>query len=138
VPQTRVLLGAGSSLVPYFPGEAGRTKVRLPPDASYPRGTVLAERADRPGVFRPYRGGAADGTGVAKLLLEFDCATDGQGDVTQGSLAAGSAGVTFPTASAFFAGTFPTQELVGLDAQAASQLGSLVEGDLTAGLLRLG
>jgi hypothetical protein len=112
--------------------------VRLPPDAAYPRGTVLAEADAGPGVFVAYRGDAADGTQVAKLLLEFDCATDAQGNVTQGSLVAGSAGVTFPAASAFFCGTFPTQELVGLDAQAVSQLGLLVEGDLAAGLLLLG
>jgi hypothetical protein len=137
VPQVRTYLQAGASLVPAYPGRACRTKVKLPPGVSYPHGTVLAERPGTPGVYVPYRPGAPDGTGLARLLLEFDCGTDEAGNVTQGSMTPGSMDVTFPTADAFFEGEFYTTELVGLDDVAVAQLGSLIQGTVAAGVLRL-
>jgi hypothetical protein len=114
-----LLLGSSWCLVPLYPGQACRTKVRLPANIAYRRGTVLMERISQPGVYYAY-----DGSYQAKLLLEFDCATDANGQV--------------PKASAFWAGTFNTQELVGLDDQALHQLrGTLNAGNLSNGILRL-
>jgi hypothetical protein len=128
-----LLLGSSWCLVPLYPGQACRTKVRLPANIAYRRGTVLMERISQPGVYYAY-----DGSYQAKLLLEFDCATDANGQITQGSLTFGSNNVLVPKASAFWTGTFNTQELVGLDDQALHQLrGTLNAGNLSNGILRL-
>jgi hypothetical protein len=83
---------------------------------------------------------AGDGTDVAKGLLMYDCTTDTNGNIThsyeagQSSFIPGATGLVTPI---FWRGIFRTTDLIGLDANAVSQLGRLVSGTITAGLLEV-
>lgn len=106
---------------------------------TYVRGTVLGELTATPGTFKAYATGNSDGSQVAKSLLQYDCVVDGSGNVTIGTVAAGTDwGETFRSAPAYFAGTFRTTDLTGLDAGAVTALGRLVSGVLASGIVRLG
>lgn len=137
MPQVRQVLSAG--LCPVYPGEARRVRVLLAPGLSMPAGTVLADSFQQPGVYRPYQPLAVDGSGLARLLLEHDCATDSQARVTLGALEVGQGPLaqSQDRVPAFREGTFRTEELVGLDARAVEALGRLIEGDLAGGLLQM-
>jgi hypothetical protein len=135
MPAVRQAYSPSSSLAPLYPGHAGRTRVRLAPGL-YLRGTVLAEQMSSPGVFFAYQPGGRNGAGTARVILEHDCRVGDDGVAWEGSLAEGE-GTASGTASAFFAGDFNTQELVGLDAGAARTLGHIVEGDVQTGILRV-
>lgn len=91
------------------------------------------------GTYTAYANTATDGSQVARAILQYDCATDASGNVTYGTVAGGGPwGETHLTAPAYFAGTFRTQDLVGLDAAAVSVLGRLINGSVSAGTLRIG
>lgn len=124
-------------LVALYPAQAKRKRVRLAPNQSLLRGTILAENVSRPGQFVPYRAAGPAGTGTAKLILEADCATDAVGNIYLGTLATteNTLGITFTDTDCFVAGTFRTTELIGLDLQAVHQLGRLIEGTLADGIL---
>lgn len=126
-------------LVPLYPDEAQKKRVRLGPNQSLRNGTVLAERLDQPGVFVPYQFWASDGTQVAKLILETDCAIDENGVVHLGTLTVGQspAQENYSDAYCFFQGTFRTEELTGLDSQAVAQTGRLIEGTTARGVFRM-
>jgi hypothetical protein len=89
------------------------------------------------GTFAPYVPGNADGSEVAKGLLQYECATDSAGNITFGPRAVeGYAGEVRPDAPMWVEGTFDTKEIVGLDAAAVAAMGgrivrgSLADGDL--------
>lgn len=126
-------------LIPLYAGQAQKIQVHLAANTSYRRGTILGQKTNG-GAFAPYVAGNADGTGIARLILETDCATDSDGYITLASLTFGSGPLAdrrYDRASAFFCGTFRTTDLVGLDELAVSQLGRLIQGVVTNGMLRL-
>jgi hypothetical protein len=66
--------------------------------------------------------------------------TDASGNITFSATAAtvgGPYGETFTTAPVYYKGTFATGDLVGLDAGAVSELGRLIQGTTTNGILEL-
>lgn len=126
-------------LTPLHP-KARKHKVKLAPNLSLRRGTVLAEKRMSPGIFYPYAGpGRADGLSVAKLLLSCDCATDGASQISVLTLTAGQSpvNVKYPDVYAYFTGDFKTEELVGLDDAAVDTLGRLIQGTVEIGILRM-
>jgi hypothetical protein len=81
----------------------------------------------------------AAGSGTPTCILKYGCATDAAGAVTFGAQAGGAymTGVTYPYAMAYFGNTFATQDLVGLDTNAATKLGRLSSGTVSAGILEV-
>lgn len=101
------------------PGNASLTK------------TITGQRL---GTYKAYNDSNTDGSQVAKLILEFACATDSSSNITFGtSNAGGPFGQTCKTCPAFIAGEFYTSELTGLDANGIADMGHLIEGTLAAG-----
>lgn len=112
------------------PRQAVQFNVALPASISYAHGTILGEIAASPGTFGAYNSGHTDGTQNAKVILVYDCTTDANGNVTLTSTAGQIGdewGGTDQGAPVYFAGTFNTQDLTGLDSNAVSQLGRLVQ-----------
>lgn len=128
-------------LTALHPGEALRMAVRLRPNLSLRRGTILGQVRGTTETFGAYGQANVDGTEVAKIILESDCATDGDGLVTVASLTVGRGRMAdrkFDRVQAFYCGTFACADLVGLDAAAATRLGRLVQGTFLTGILRMG
>lgn len=120
--------------------QAVQFNVALPASISYANGTVLGEIAATPGTFAAYNSSHTDGTQYAKVVLTYDVTTDADGNVTLSSTAGQIGdewGGTDQGAPVYFAGTFNTGDLVGLDSNAVSQLGRLVQGTVTTGILRI-
>jgi len=101
--------------------------------------TTRGGAAGASGTFKAYSGAATDGSQVARAILQYDCATDSGGNITLGGASGGGQyGESRLVAPAYFAGTFRTADLTGLDAQAVAALGRLMSGTLSAGVLRIG
>jgi len=85
------------------------------------------------GTFGRYALGNADGTQVPKMLLQYPCTVDAQGNIVVGTNS-DILGLTQKSLPAFYAGAFRTEELVGFDANAATLLGGhIAEGSLSSG-----
>jgi hypothetical protein len=82
------------------------------------------------GMFKAYLSGSTDGSQIPKAILEYDCATDANGNITYGGASGGGPfGETFPTVPAYFGGAFKTSQLTGFDANANTVLGGhLISG----------
>lgn len=127
-------------LIPQHSGEAIKVLVRLGANLSMRRGTVLGQYRGRAETYGPYDPLATDGRAVARLILEYDCATDGDGNITLASLVVDEGVLQdrkYEKVHAFVAGSFSCGDLVGLDGQAISQLGRLIGGTLSNGILRM-
>ncbi|MDE2097711.1 MAG: hypothetical protein KGL39_10720 [Patescibacteria group bacterium] len=96
--------------------------------------------AGSPGVFKAYNEANTDGSQFPRCILQYDCATDGSGNITLGGASGGGDwGETYKTAPAFFSGTFLTADLTGYDDSCARQPGwRLVSGTPTSGVVRVG
>jgi Bacteriophage lambda head decoration protein D len=136
MPTTSAVDYTAQRLVSFFnPEDARRITVKLPASVTYAKGTVLGELTASPGTYRNYLSGSADGSQVAKVILEYACTTDAAGLITWGN------GEYYERQSgtpAYYSGTFQTADLVGLDAGAVSALGKLISGSVTDGILRMG
>lgn len=77
------------------------------------------------GHYAPYDDAASDGRNIAKAILKYACVVDMQGRVTGGG---GEWSSTSLTAVAYTTGTFYTNQLVGLDANGANDLGRMIVG----------
>jgi hypothetical protein len=90
------------------------------------------------GTYAAYAAGNTDGSQNAKAILKYPCATDAYGNVTLGTTAGGGEwGQAYSYAQVYFTGFFRCQDLVGLDAGAATALGGLVSGTVTNGILEV-
>lgn len=129
-------------LVPALEGEDAPERVyNYAPSDFYPAGLAMAEITATPGTISTYATGNTDGTGVwGGLLNKYDVATDADGNITFGLAATGGPhGETHLGAPCYYAGTFRTQDLSGVDTDAvADAKARIIEGDLTHGLIRLG
>jgi hypothetical protein len=126
-------------LIPQYPG-AIKKLVQLVASTVYQHGMILGQVTSRPRVYGPYDPAATDGRQQARLILEADCVTDAQGIITVAATTPGTGYASNePTdrVYAFESGAFATADLVGLDAQAVSQLGRLIQGTVTQGILML-
>jgi hypothetical protein len=120
------------------PDEARISNVNLPASVTYAAGTVLGEVTASPGTYKAYATGNSDGSQNAALILADDVKTDSSGNVFIGGQTTGSYSVgPSKTARAYRSGEFDTRDLVGLDAGAVTKLGRLVEGTVSAGILRM-
>ncbi len=110
---------------------------------SYLVATASAGIAGSNGTFKAISASSTDGSAVARGILEFDCATDSSGNITLGGAATGGEKQqTSASIPVLVAGTFRCEDLVqsgtgALTELAASQLGKVIQGTVTNGLLRL-
>lgn len=87
------------------------------------------------GTFAPYDPEATDGTQHAKCILRYACSVSG--GVVSNVSDWGPQNVN--AMSAFMRGYFRTEQLVGLDAGALTDLGAtIVQGTLLSGVVRIG
>ncbi len=91
-----------------------------------------------PGTFGVYSNGGSGGLETAKAIASYDIITDGYGRVTFGNeVAAGQFAVKHRNAPVFISGFFKCEDLTGLDSNAVTDLGRLVRGTTTSGILRV-
>lgn len=97
------------------------------------KGTVLG-KVTSGGKYKAYDDGASDGTQTARVIAQYDFTTDSNGVVTIANERGASVSKLAPV---YVAGYFRTEDLVGLDANGAADLGYVLTGDTTTGLLRV-
>ena len=108
--------------------------VKLKASSTFTKGMIIAESNATPGLF------AEQGTAshsIAKAILPIDCVTDASGYITAGSQPANRAIQTL-TIEAIFGGFVRCEDVVALDATLATELGKLVRGTVTNGVLHIG
>lgn len=112
-------------VVPMVPAGSGTTY-------AIAKGTVLGEvTATR--KYKAYATAAVDGSGVAMLIAQQDCTVDDAGNVTI------TTDRTFSEKGlpAYYCGVFKTTDLVGLDADAVTDLKArFIAGVLADGIFR--
>lgn len=89
------------------------------------------------GTYAAYASGNSDGSQVAKLLLSWTTSTDAAGNHYFASTAVSEWGQGYSSVPAYRNGTFRASDLVGLDSTAVGNLGRLVSGTTTTGILQL-
>lgn len=123
-----------SSLAATFSGALANTDVPLmTASAGSVAHTTIGRSA---GTYGKYNDSLSDGTNIAKCILPYDCATDGSGRVTLGGQSGGGIwGETTLWVPAYFSGYFDTSKLTGLDAAGVVDLGRLIAGSVSSGIL---
>ncbi len=124
----------GSAIVVTFAGETGglfqplMTNTNSFTGGTTPVLTITHTTLGKPagGYWTAYIDGTAD---PAKRVLKYPCSVDAKGLITWGNTGPASGFVT-PNrgAPAYFCGVFKCSDLVGLDANAVIDLGSLING----------
>jgi hypothetical protein len=101
--------------------------------------TATAGVAGTPGVYGPYASGNSDGSQNPKGILRYACVTDSAGVITLGTGVAGQSewGQTLTSIDMFYSGVFRCEDLVGLDANAVTKLGRLLNGTVAHGRLAM-
>ena len=137
MPTTPIATWSGKRVDPYMdPEDALEIAVQLKPSTTYQAGMVLGEITASPGTFAPYASGNADGTQTPRGILPQDCTTDATGLITGADAPLGD---TRKDTHVYFAGTFRTNDLIGLDAAGITAAGwRLIFGTATNGSVRLG
>lgn len=136
MPSSPVNTFTGDYLQPAFKPElAFELPVKLV-DGTYARGQVLGEVTATPGTFKAYASGNSDGSEVPRCLLRRACVVS-SGLIYYGAQASSEYGLTDTSAPAYFSGTFFSQDLNGLDANAVTKLGRQAQGDATTGTINL-
>jgi hypothetical protein len=103
---------------------------------TYAQGTILGELTATPGTFAAYNNGAGDGSQTAKCILQYPTVVDASGNYWMGDTSGASEhGQAAKCAPAWRSGVFKAADLVGLDANAVTDLGRLKTGDTTTGIL---
>lgn len=93
--------------------------------------TVTNGAAGTAGRFKAYAATNADGSQVARLILQYACTVDVSNKVTL----TGEWGNTYDYAPAYWRGTFRAEDLVGLDNKAVNGLGGrILRGTTAAGI----
>ena len=85
------------------------------------------------GAFTAYVNGGSNGAGTAKAIAQYDFTTDQTGAVA----IANDSGTRSRLAPVYISGWFRTEDLTTLDATAAGNLGRIVVGTVSNGLLRM-
>lgn len=111
--------------------------------ASLTGGTATIARTTsgtRAGVSKLYASGNSDGSQIPKGILQYDCFVDAMGLLYLGVNSATSQwGEIRRSVPYYFAGTFDTTKLTGLDANALTAgAWRLISGTVAAGVVRLG
>jgi hypothetical protein len=100
--------------------------------ATVAKGTVLG-MVTASKLFKAYANANVDGSEVAKVIAMYDFTVDVSGNV----FLSHEKSVARKLAPAYCEGYFRTEDLTGLDAAGVADLGRIVSGDLTAGLLHV-
>jgi len=88
------------------------------------------------GAMEPYSSGNTDGSQTPVGILVVEVSTDTQGDVTYGPLPTGNGfGSIRHIAPIAISGYFNSADLTGLDTNAVTKLGRLIEGTTSVGVL---
>lgn len=96
--------------------------------------TIARSTAGSPaGAWTPYVNAGSNGAGTAKGIAQYDFSSDATGAVT----IANDSGVSQRLAPVYISGWFRCEDLTGLDSTAAGNLGRIVVGSTTSGLLRM-
>ena len=116
------------------PKDTLRISGRFPALVNLPVGAVVGELTAQPGHYNLYAAGNSDGTQVAVGVLEYRVETDATGCIIK------RLGV-FPdvqhTSPIYVKGFFRTNQLTGLDTNAASQMGRLIQGTVATGIISI-
>jgi hypothetical protein len=152
MPLTPYVYYDNKMLMPHGKTELADTlAVILAASTTYPLGSVLYDSG--PGTVNgqlvPSIYAAFNGSGTPSLLLKRACATDASNNVTFGAQGGGMEyGQTYLTADAYYKGLFRTADLPASGAGAltansitrgnAQQIGNIIQGNMSAGLLLLG
>ncbi len=109
--------------------------INLKPSTTFAAGTIVGEITASPGTYGPYASGNSDGTQNPTHVLQYACVTDASGNITFGAGPAGTSewSQTFKGAPAYRSGEFSCADLVGLDSNAVTKLGRLVQGTVSSG-----
>lgn len=115
--------------------DANLEVVNLKVSTTFAAGTIVGEITATPGTYGAYASGNVDGTQNPVGILQYACVTDASGNITFGGGPAGTSewGETYKGAPMYRSGEFNCADLVGLDANAVTKLGRLVQGTVTAG-----
>jgi hypothetical protein len=89
------------------------------------------------GTYAAYASGNSDGTQNPELLMAYTVASDAAGNVYFATTAAGEWTQSYVSCPAYRKGTFKTQDLIGLDSNAVTKLGRLINGTVTTGIIQL-
>lgn len=109
--------------------------VNLKASTTFAAGTVIGEITASPGTYGAYASGNVDGTQNPVGILQYACVVDASGNITFGAGPAGTSewGETYKGAPMYRSGEFSCADLTGLDANAVTKLGRLVQGTTSAG-----
>lgn len=102
--------------------------------------TLRAGAAGAAGTFGAYDPDATNGYQIARGILVYDVQTDSSGNITFSETSGqngGEHGEEFANAPMYVCGWFNTADLAGLDMEAVVQLGRLVRGTVSAGVLAM-
>lgn len=89
-----------------------------------------------PGTYGAYDNSASNGLEVARGILAYDIYVDYAGRITFGNEAdSGPFATRYQNAPIFVAGYFKCEDLIGLDSNAVTDLGRLVRGTTSSGIL---
>lgn len=114
--------------------DADVRNVNLKASTTFAAGTIVGEVTATPGTYGPYASGNTDGTQNPVGVLQYACVTDSSGNITFGNTAGSSEwGNTSKAAPIYMSGYFRTEDLVGLDANAVTKLGRLIQGTTSSG-----
>jgi hypothetical protein len=97
------------------------------------KGTVLG-KVTSGGKYKAYADANSDGSEVARVIAQYDFTTDASGFVTITNERGAS---TSKLAPVYCEGYFRSEDLTGLDANGAADLGAILVGDTTTGLLHV-
>lgn len=129
MPQT-VHTFTGNCVQPAMNPDLARTvSVKFGNSLTLAAGTVVGRKASD-NKFYAYNNANADGTEVARGILQYPIVTDASGNAYIGATAAvGEHGQTELTAPIYISGAFNVADLTGLDAAGLADLGRLIFGD---------
>lgn len=140
MPTTTIMDFSSVKLVPFLnPEDARLIAVTLPASVELAAGTVLGE-VTATGKFDAYADAGAGGLDVARVILAVDVVTDSNGLVTYTDTSgqtSGEFGQKHASAPAYYKGVFSCADLVGLTAAAVADLGRLIKGDSSTGVLAM-
>lgn len=132
MPTTPTLTFSVAKLEPAFP-EGIVTNAYPVASGSIAQGEVCGI-VSATGKIAPYANGNNDGTETARMIAMYDLTADNSHVSLGTSLLSGEQATNAPF---YIGGYFNCDELTGLDANAVTDLGRLVEGDTTTGVLRM-
>lgn len=140
MPTTTIMDFSSLKLVPFLnPEDARLLAVKLTASVELAAGTVLGE-VTATGAYDAYGDAGAGGLDVARLILAVDVVVDGSGLVTYtdtSGQAGGEFGQKHASAPAYYKGVFSCADLTGLTAAAVADLGRLIKGDASTGVLAM-